>query len=778
MARGAFGLRGLSLIVLATVLCACAGSDDAPRPGMDGGHMDGAMGDGATGDGSGGDAGADAGTDAGTDAGPETTARTCEACEVHDDCATGSFCVTLSVGGRACVPSCVPDIPTCPRAFSCVLDVASGVDTTVCLPVGGACCVDEDADTYGLGVGCMGADCNDLDETINPGVDEICDGVDQDCDGTPDDPPTDCGSGRCADEGDGTYGAVTGATCTSAMCVSGSTTDCALFTCEDGGEAGTRCATSCAPAGTDDDTFCIAAAHCDAGDCATDVPNGMACDEDGDCIAGHCDNGFCCDTGTCCSVTGDCPGGGGVATVCENSMTCQGTRGETECTAEFQCRTTSGIPDDTACDDTTLARDCGLYDPVYCTGATDQPPPECPTSCLGDLDCIDAAHCEFGFCVPDRPPGSSCSRPQDCQDGLSCVDGVCCTSPCTGTCQACNLAGSLGSCVNIPAGADPSGECPGVTCATYYTGFSGGGDVCYRRQDASDAAATCNGAAMCIDSATLCSAQPPGPVQVDCNDVCQSPVAGTCTGTTPGACTNLDDPADTTTCGTGACARTVQRCTGGTATTCTPGTPTAETCNGADDDCDSRIDEGTSTSLCPSAPFVETYVCSGTGTCAIGSCVSGRHDLNTVYSDGCECLDDAYGNACAALTSLGNMSPGSSMAVNGVIVPDGEEDWFTVNFPNTARGPGEGNPQIRLTGTTASNFVLDFFTSCGSSMSCGSGTGTAVGAFSFVDDQSSGLRAYTGPHSVPWPTTVVFRVRRVITTTSCADASYTVTLSR
>ncbi|MEK7283249.1 MAG: putative metal-binding motif-containing protein, partial [Acidobacteriota bacterium] len=48
----------------------------------------------------------------------------------------------------------------------------------------------------------------------------------------------------------------------------------------------------------------------------------------------------------------------------------------------------------------------------------------------------------------------------------------------------------------------------------------------------------------------------------------------------------------TTTCGTGACSRTVNNCAGGVPQTCTPGTPAAEICNGLDDDCDGATDEG------------------------------------------------------------------------------------------------------------------------------------------------------------------------------------------
>ena len=764
------------VLVLVSWLAGCAAGNDTPPGVVDGGGADGAAMDGGSADagdtpdaGPGDDAGGD------PDAGPMVDSRTCEACETHEDCAMGSFCVSLSVGGRACVPGCVPDIPTCPRAFSCVLDVASGVDTTVCLPVGGACCVDEDADAYGQGVGCMGDDCNDLDENINPGVSELCNGVDDDCDGTPDDPPTDCLSGRCSLLMDGTYSAVEGADCMGAMCASGTTTACGLFSCEDGGELGNRCATACDPGGSDDDAYCIDGAHCDGGACLVDEGNGGTCDEDTDCVSDHCDNGFCCDMGVCCGVTTDCPGGGGVARLCDTPMTCQGSRGETECTMS-ECHTMMGIDDDTACDSSVMARDCGLYDPIFCTGAADQTAPACPTSCTVDPDCIDAGHCEFGFCVPDRPPGSSCSRNQDCQAGLTCVDGVCCTTACTGRCESCNLAGMAGSCGPVPATGDPDGECPGFSCDAYFDGFGAGEDVCYRRQPVSDAAAACNGAGACLTAPTMCPLQPRGGAQIDCDNACQAPISGTCTGTTAGACRDLDDPMDQLTCGLGACVRSTQRCVGGSLRTCTPGTPVAESCNGLDDDCNGVPDNGPSTSLCPPPGGASTVSCIG-GSCRIDSCAPGTFDVDGAYANGCECADDPSATACAASTDIGAISAGSSTVVMGAAMP-GQQDWYQVDFPSVGRGPANGNPQIRLTGPSASNFELDFFSACGSSIMCGTGMAAGVGSYSFIDDQSSGVNAYSGSHTTAWPNTVVFRVRRTAAATTCAQTAYQVTISR
>jgi hypothetical protein len=57
--------------------------------------------------------------------------------------------------------------------------------------------------------------------------------------------------------------------------------------------------------------------------------------------------------------------------------------------------------------------------------------------------------------------GGSCMTSATCPTGATCVDGVCCTTACTGQCQACNTAGSIGTCVTIkgpPVGTRPA--CP------------------------------------------------------------------------------------------------------------------------------------------------------------------------------------------------------------------------------------------------------------------------------------------------------------------------------
>ncbi len=127
-----------------------------------------------------------------------------------------------------------------------------------------------------------------------------------------------------------------------------------------------------------------------------------------------------------------------------------------------------------------------------------------------------------------------------------------------------------------------------------------------------------------------------------------------CTARTPTAelCNGRDDDCDgmtdeeipDTTCGVGACERRVPACTNGQPTACTPGMPDLEICNRADDNCDGRVDEnfdlqndvgncGTCGRACA---FTNAVPKCATGNCAIDRCIAGWVDLDGVAANGCE----------------------------------------------------------------------------------------------------------------------------------------------
>jgi len=113
-------------------------------------------------------------------------------------------------------------------------------------------------------------------------------------------------------------------------------------------------------------------------------------------------------------------------------------------------------------------------------------------------------------------------------------------------------------------------------------------------------------------------------------------------------CNGLDDDCDdlvdeglgTLSCGTGACARTTDACSGGLPQTCVPGTPSAELCNGLDDDCDGATDEGFGTVSCGVGACLRTV-----STCSGGlpqTCVPGAPSAEVCngLDDDCDGLTD------------------------------------------------------------------------------------------------------------------------------------------
>tara|TARA_R110002096_G_scaffold143328_4_gene299239 strand:+ start:3791 stop:6874 length:3084 start_codon:yes stop_codon:yes gene_type:complete len=347
------------------------------------------------------------------------------------------------------------------------------------------------------------------------------------------------------------------------------------------------CPTSCAS-----NADCDANAYCNAqNQCEFDEVDGSACTGDSQCIGDHCENGFCCASGDCCADSTDC-GHLASAAVCDEQTSCQGTRVDGVCGATFQCSATQ-VDDDSACAGLP-SDDCGPFQGVSCNTNANQSSNQaglCETFCSGDGDCDASAHCEAGSCVPDAGQGGFCDVQSDCGSGLVCVDNVCCGTTCAGSCEACDLPGSLGTCALVPDGQDPDTECGSVDCSGFYFGWEG--DTCFEKAGVSAAGATCGGDNACGTTTEECAAQSArGPAQVTCDADCQEPNLASCSATSAGQCTNLDLGEET--CGLGVCEVTMDRCDSGSPQSCVPnvGAATAETCDGADNNCNGSTDEG------------------------------------------------------------------------------------------------------------------------------------------------------------------------------------------
>ena len=469
------------------------------------------------------------------------------------------------------------------------------------------------------------------------------------------------------------------------------------------------------------DAGCGAGEYCHAtGVCAPDEPDGAACARDEVCTGGHCQNGYCCASGDCCAIAADCAAYATPST-CFSPSTCQGQRADAVCGPTFQCAS-QAVDDDSGCAGE-VSDLCGPYPAIACTGAQAQPSNQaalCAGSCSGDGQCDADAHCEASVCAPGQGNGTACTLPAQCGSGF-CADDLCCTSSCTGTCTACDLAGSGGTCTTVPSGQDPDGECGAVSCLGYYHGWLG--DSCRRKADVTAAQAACGGGAACRTQAQECTAQTTaGTTALTCNSLCQDPNLATCTGTVGGTCTNVN-PGNQS-CGTGACQNTVPQCVNGAPNMCVPLPPSTETCNNIDDNCDGTVDNGS-------------------------------------FADGQE-----FNDSCAAYRTLAAVGENQTQTLNTLtLYPSGDVDHYRINANETGTGcgccdffctdedyrlsvtltvpPGAGSYQFCMTGhtTTCGTFPTCISVPAGSSQTL---QVTLDGACPAVDSYSVFVRISAG----------------------------------
>jgi MYXO-CTERM domain-containing protein len=133
---------------------------------------------------------------------------------------------------------------------------------------------------------------------------------------------------------------------------------------------------------------------------------------------------------------------------------------------------------------------------------------KCRTDCSTDPECATKYYCQSGAdggtgsqCPSAFPLGTACTRNAQCLSG-TCSDGVCCNVNCD-KCGSCNSAGSLGTCIPIPAGTDPENECmdsasdPTGMCKGFCSGRAGGGCTYPAVGTGCGTCKTCNGSGLC-----------------------------------------------------------------------------------------------------------------------------------------------------------------------------------------------------------------------------------------------------------------------------------------
>jgi hypothetical protein len=457
-----------------------------------------------------------------------------------------------------------------------------------------------------------------------------------------------CQSGFCVD-----------GVCCEVMTCSGTCKSCAVP-----GMAG-KCLS--VPVGSGDDT-CPSDQACDANQACKKLI-GQQCASFGDCASGHCADGVCCNTDcneTCktCSLAtsrGTCafvPSGnedpvGAPACVssdmqgrsCDGAGTCANLPKPAgkPCTAGGQCG--SGFCIDGVCCNSQCAAQCYQCDRTGYVGS-------CVPTLNGDVDHSASMPCDSagqscngsGQCTMGKKPnGSTCGAASECTSNF-CVDGTCCVSACTSTCQSCGVPGSLGACVNLPAGSQDTNSSPLCNANQYcdaagtcQTGSTPNGLAC-------TAASQC-GSGQCVDGVCCVNA---------CGDPCM-----TCNGSMPGTCTGertgFADPA----CMTGQFCNDMHKCASGAR-------PNGATCVN-DIDCASTFCvDGT---CCESVCAGTCRTCANaTGTCAFAAAGTDAHN-NCKGEKGCGGKCNGQG-ACLWAPAMQSCRPAGCQTDLGLVTKE------------------------------------------------------------------------------------------------------------
>ncbi|HXI54939.1 MAG TPA: PA14 domain-containing protein, partial [Polyangia bacterium] len=579
-------------------------------------------------------------------------------------------------GIGACVPtatqSCMPF--TCdPQAKACRTTCATDADCAA-----PNTCTNGSCGKKPLGSACAAADqCNSGFCEQGTCCGSACDGICQSC-GLPGTSGT-CATvpagedplGQCADNGwsscntDGTCdgaGAcrkyLAGTICTPATCsggtesgtrrcdgvgncLAGFTRTCAPFSCGGSG----ACLSSCA---TDGD--CVAGFFCIGGAC-TKKATGTACGDLSECASGFCQQGVCCNT-SCAGGCRSCnlPGFAGVCTSIPSGQD-----------PLDQCPDSglAGCGTDGVCDG---AGSCRLYasgtvcGPGACSGGTQTVASRCNglgacvagtqqacapyvcgagggclASCGASSDCSAGNVCVSGSCGL-KANGATCSGGTECSSGI-CAQGICCGSACTGLCQSCAVAGSLGTCSAVPdGGRDPQSRCAdGGAAACSTDGTCNGKGTCRLYNSSTVCAATscsgsiltlarsCDGTGTCTAATTVdCQAYQCDPATNTCRTQCAKDTECTapnlCIG---GVCRKKDLAAGCTAdnqCASGFCQQGVccsSLCSGGCRSCALAGSAGA---------CTNVPAQGSSNGVCPNdgaASCKHDGLCDGQGNCEL-----------------------------------------------------------------------------------------------------------------------------------------------------------------
>ena len=654
--------------------------------------------------------------------------------------------------GGALVDSCTPGAPgdaeTCDGTDEdCDGDIDEGIEPTV----------------ISCGLGDCRADgtrtCEDgaLVDSCTPGAPmaEICDGSDQDCDGRIDEGiapvHTMCGVGACRQKGtaacvDGELvdGCAPGAP--KAEICNAIDDDCDGAIDEDIADEPVQCGVgACGSKGFD---RCVSGVWVE--DCSPGTPTAETCNGADDDCDGATDEGIAPRPSTCgigaCAADGEitcidgalvdsCAPGAPVAETCngldddcdkandEDIAPLPSSCGDGVCAATGEIACIGGALVDSCTEGTPTAEACNGADDD-CDGATDEGIADRPTSCgVGECGAYGIERCTDGAlvddCQPHAPAAETCNGDDDDCDGA--IDEDIAAQPSTCGLGACAADGEITCVDGAPVDSCDAGDGSAETC-------NGADDDCDGITDEgiADQPTTCGvgacgaqGIERCTDGALVDDCAPGDPVAETCNgadDDCdgntdegiatQPSACGTGACAANGeiacvdgalvdsceagdgsaeTCNGADDDCDgrtdediadqPTTCGVGACgAEGIERCTDGALVDdCAPGDPVAETCNGADDDCDGTTDEGIATqpSTCGEGACAANGEIACQGGQLVDSCEAGDGDAETCNGADDDCDGDIdedivpVPSACGEGTCAAN---GEIACIDGALV--------------------------------------------------------------------------------------------------------------
>ncbi len=376
------------------------------------------------------------------------------------NCTDNSQCLSNNcVDGACCASASCGTCETC-ASGSCQLITAGLQDNDTCSAEGEVCdgeghCEHINGEHCTSGDTCYSGNC----------VDNTC-----------------CASSKCAED------SCIGSTLTTYNCSSGSCSPVSdicpnNLKCND---AKTACLQKCRKNSDCMDGYCNA-----AGECSAKQNNGAQCNasilmDSSDslssiCSSSSCVDGVCCasaycgtcqawnlnNSGTCSFVTADfqddtCQENG---KVCDGQGHCNKSNGQV-CAVNGDCvsgHCVDGVCCDTSCDGSCMA--CNVPSHVGTCYAVISASDD---TCKGTKQCNEA-----GTCV--NLNGQTCSQSSDCLT-KHCIDGVCCNSVCSGTCQACNVTGSVGTCANVLSGEMDTPTCPPSGLSNYVCDGTGNCD--------------------------------------------------------------------------------------------------------------------------------------------------------------------------------------------------------------------------------------------------------------------------------------------------------------